>query len=573
MKPFNIAQVLADAGVNNDTSARKQIEYIPIGQIEADPGNFYDLPKLEELADSISIIGLQEPVVVRPVEDGRYRIISGHRRTAALRILIDRGEHDDKVMCIVERQQESEALTQLKLIMGNSENRVLTSAEQARQVEETQQLIYQLKEEGFDFPGRVRDYVSDICKISTGKIARLKVIRDGLAAEFVPSYESGELSESTAYELSRMSQDEQNIIFSIHGDKKKQLYSYSFSHIAKEMQKAYESIPSKACPAKDGCFACEELKARKTAAAKLHSWESLSCKENTCCLDCLYLQNCSHPCAEAKTKQKELRKVTKDAEKESARRIAESRQPAVDAIAKSWKRMCSLAKDKGIDAKSVFTACRGWSCSSDSDDLTKYAEGDRKFAFNDCMPGNIPYESARKLIATADLLGCSIDYLLGRTDVKGVAAAPAAYPEKCVKVDTWNTGDPPEPGDYIGLIRYTEKGRLVPDEVERKEGQWLLSGLPIDDAGITLVCWTEYPELPKSPLNSAVPASDVPAADHENVSTLTPDSAHENFCITGMSGSGQCGAAHYCSEPHNCCLQCDEDCNARCGWIGRKEDT
>ena len=33
MKPFNIAQVLADAGVNNDTSARKQIEYIPIAQI------------------------------------------------------------------------------------------------------------------------------------------------------------------------------------------------------------------------------------------------------------------------------------------------------------------------------------------------------------------------------------------------------------------------------------------------------------------------------------------------------------------------------------------------------------
>ena len=449
MKPFNIAQVLADAGVNNDTSARKQIEYIPIGQIEADPGNFYDLPKLEELANSISIIGLQEPVVVRPVEDGRYRIISGHRRTAALRILIDRGEHDDKVMCIVERQQESEALTQLKLIMGNSENRVLTSAEQARQVEETQQLIYQLKQEGFDFPGRVRDYVSDICKISTGKIARLKVIRDGLAAEFVPSYESGELSESTAYELSRMSQDEQNIIFSVHGDKKKQFYSYSFSHIAKEMQKAYESIPSKACPARDGCFTCEELKARKTAAAKLHSWESLVCKANTCCLDCNCLPSCSHPCAEAKGKQRALRKVSKDAEKESARRVEEQRQPAVDAITESWKRMCSLAKEKGINANSVFTACRGWSCPSDCEDMLKYAEGQKKFAFNDSMPGMLSYETAKKLVATADLLGCSIDYLLGRTDVKGLAAAPADESEKCVKVDTWNTGDPPKPGWYI----------------------------------------------------------------------------------------------------------------------------
>lgn len=502
MKPFNIAQVLADAGVNNDTSARKQIEYIPIGQIEADPGNFYDLPKLEELANSISIIGLQEPVVVRPVEDGRYRIISGHRRTAALRILIDRGEHDDKVMCIVERQQESEALTQLKLIMGNSENRVLTSAEQARQVEETQQLIYQLKQEGFDFPGRVRDYVSDICKISTGKIARLKVIRDGLAAEFVPSYESGELSESTAYELSRMSQDEQNIIFSVHGDKKKQLYSYSFSHIAKEMQKASESIPSKACPASVSGFACEELKARKTAAAKLHSWESLVCKANTCCLDCNCLPSCTHPCMEAKGKQRALRKVSKDAEKESARRVEEQRQPAVDAITESWKRMCSLAKDKGIDAKSVFTACRGWSCPSDCDDMLKYAEGQKKIAFNDPMPGMLSYETAKKLIVTADLLGCSIDYLLGRTDVKDVAAAPAADPEKCVKVDTWHTGDPPEPGDYIAY-------GLWDDEEACDMATWHDDGWDMDIVCFdSISAWTYPPD-------KAVPVSEAPAYEPE----------------------------------------------------------
>ena len=357
-----------------------------------------------------------------------------------------------------------------------------------------------------------------------------------------------------------MSQDEQNIIFSIHGDKKKQLYSYSFSHIAKEMQKAYESIPSKACPAKDGCFACEELKARKTAAAKLHSWEPLSCKENTCCLDCLYLQNCSHPCAEAKTKQKELRKVTKDAEKESARCIAESRQHAVDAIAKSWKRMCSLAKDKGIYSESVFTACRGWSCSSDSDDLTKYAEGDRKFDFNDCMPGNIPYESARKLIATADLLGCSIDYLLGRTDVKGVAAAPSAEPEKCVKVDTWHTGNPPEPGDYIAYGFWD-------DDEACDMATWNDDGWDMDTVCLDSISAWAYPP------DKAVPVSDVPVADPENVSTLTPDSAYEDSCITGMSGSGRCGAAYYCSEPHDCCLQCDEDCSARCGWPDAEEES
>lgn len=41
-------------------------------------------------------------------------------------------------------------------------------------------------------------------------------------------------------------------------------------------------------------------------------------------------------------------------------------------------------------------------------------------------------------------------------------------------------------------------------------------------------------------------------------------------CITGQSGSGQCGAAAYCDKGYNCCSQCQDDCNGRCGWIPEK---
>ena len=41
-------------------------------------------------------------------------------------------------------------------------------------------------------------------------------------------------------------------------------------------------------------------------------------------------------------------------------------------------------------------------------------------------------------------------------------------------------------------------------------------------------------------------------------------------CITGQSGSGQCGAAAYCNKGYNCCAQCPDDCNGRCGWIPKK---
>lgn len=38
-------------------------------------------------------------------------------------------------------------------------------------------------------------------------------------------------------------------------------------------------------------------------------------------------------------------------------------------------------------------------------------------------------------------------------------------------------------------------------------------------------------------------------------------------CITGKSKSGLCGAAAYCDKGVSCCLECDEDCNGRCGWL------
>ena len=38
-------------------------------------------------------------------------------------------------------------------------------------------------------------------------------------------------------------------------------------------------------------------------------------------------------------------------------------------------------------------------------------------------------------------------------------------------------------------------------------------------------------------------------------------------CITGKSGSGKCGAAAYCDTEYQCCAQCPDDCNSRCGWL------
>ena len=410
MKPFNIAQVLADAGVNNDTSARKQIEYIPIGQIEADPGNFYDLPKLEELANSISIIGLQEPVVVRHVEDGRYRIISGHRRTAALRILIDRGEHDDKVMCIVERQQESEALTQLKLIMGNSENRVLTSAEQARQVEETQQLIYQLKQEGFDFPGRVRDYVSDICKISTGKIARLQVIRNQLIPNFMKLWEAGTINDSVAYILAGQVPKRQKAVWSAQtcdGKKPFKCTADWLVSIFGDMDHVEEVYGKLSCQ-ENSTSVCDYKDCLLNHAAGLGQYKSLRYECRGCCKTCSYLLNCKHSCPRAADTKKEKKDVAKAAELRAAEDEKARNQPIVDMIAKCYSRVGQLRAEHGISEEDYLRTSDRYCNSFNAEALRRMESGE--CSSTDHLPGYLNVSTARNLIATADLLGCSIDY-------------------------------------------------------------------------------------------------------------------------------------------------------------------
>ena len=80
-----------------------------------------------------------------------------YRRRAALALLSEEEQKWTAVPCIVETDDASPELRELRLIMANSATRVLSAAEIARQAEEVEKLLYQLKEQGYEFPGRMRD--------------------------------------------------------------------------------------------------------------------------------------------------------------------------------------------------------------------------------------------------------------------------------------------------------------------------------------------------------------------------------------------------------------------------------
>lgn len=206
---FDLAEMLK--GVSNpDTMARERIEYLPIDDLVGDKSNFYALSGLNDLADNISTIGLQQPLRVRPCTgkngEPKYRIVSGHRRYNALKLL--RAEEPargwDSVPCIVEDDDVSEAMQELRLIYANSGTRRMSAFEIERQAERVKDLLCQLRNEGMEFSGRMRDHVAQACQISATKLARLEAIRKHLSEDVYEEFwRTGRITETAAYELSQ----------------------------------------------------------------------------------------------------------------------------------------------------------------------------------------------------------------------------------------------------------------------------------------------------------------------------------------------------------------------------------
>lgn len=79
----------ADAGDLTRARADEAVRELPVEQIERgryQPRRDFDEDRLRELADSIAAQGVIQPVVVRPIDGGRYELIAGERRWRACQL-------------------------------------------------------------------------------------------------------------------------------------------------------------------------------------------------------------------------------------------------------------------------------------------------------------------------------------------------------------------------------------------------------------------------------------------------------------------------------------------------------
>jgi len=424
---FNLGELIAEGKVSKlDTGGlhgRRQIEYIDIDRLVDDPNNFYELSGIDALAENIELIGLQQPICIRadPEDSCRAIIVSGHRRCAAIRKLVECGRTDlREVPCIWERGESSAALQELRLIYANSDTRRMTSAETSKQVERVEALLYELKEEGYDFPGRMRDHVAEACKVSKTKLARLKVIRDNLDNIWKKSYEKGELAESTAYTLAKMPAEHQRSIFQARKSAGART-NWFYEGEACRLGKSFAAIDRLVCKIGDQKgLPCANIAAKREQAAYRNlNYRADYCDK--CCDKCEELAKCKHACPMLAEKVKQLRLDAKAQRQQERLAQEEKERPVINQIQKFWQRFGEArnAADKTVkecyEAMDIYWAC------TDDEKVANMEHLEAKFTTDTPLPYGYGFMlgTALRLVRIADLLGCSLDYLFCRTDSPG----------------------------------------------------------------------------------------------------------------------------------------------------------
>lgn len=190
-----------------------KFEYIDIEKIRKNKNNFYEITDIDELVEDISINGLNHNLVVRPIENGLYELISGERRYTALNKLVERGEDKfKKVPCKISDLNDLDS--EIVLIQANAQSRELSDADKLKQIERLTEL-YNIKKSKGEKVGKIRDKIAKDTGLSPAQVGRYSAISKGLIKELKDVLEQGNLSISNASEFAVLSEENQRLILSV----------------------------------------------------------------------------------------------------------------------------------------------------------------------------------------------------------------------------------------------------------------------------------------------------------------------------------------------------------------------
>lgn len=309
-KKFDLAALMGEAVSKSDTGEMR-VEQIPLAEIEENENNSYAQNDIDELAESIKVIGLQQPLVVRRKTEGGYLLLAGHRRRNAL-ALLDR----KTAPCIVLDADLDPSLQVLILHWTNTMARGgggLTAEYTGQAAKEIEAALKDLQARGVvELPGKLRTYVAEVLKTSESQIARAKAINNGLTKAWQGDFKCHRINDSAAYELSQCDADLQR---ELHGAYKDRSFLLDAKKVRAHRKAAETTFAPLTCPAaQPGIQPC-------TGTDKRVAWVATG-QCPGCCHECDKADGCERVCGEVK-KRIEAKKDSEERAAERERKLAE----------------------------------------------------------------------------------------------------------------------------------------------------------------------------------------------------------------------------------------------------------
>lgn len=226
-----------------DNRPRVEQRWVWLNQLEPDEfnGEIYSIAGVEALADDIKLNGLLQFPLVRYMPGGKYMIISGHRRVAAIRLLAKEDPEQWKMIPVILDPDKDDTSAHIKLISANAVNRELSQGEIMKQTLKMYSLLTEQKKKE-NLPGRVRDMVAKKLNMSAGAVGEYMTIEQNLIFYLKQDFLKGELSKAVAVELSKLTTaDQMNWLDRIRAGEK-----VSAAGVRQYRQQAEAKVPDKA---------------------------------------------------------------------------------------------------------------------------------------------------------------------------------------------------------------------------------------------------------------------------------------------------------------------------------------
>lgn len=200
-----------------DDTKREKVIDIPLSEIDSFPDHPF-LVKMDEsmqaMTDSVKTFGIQTPAIVRQKEDGRYELVSGHRRKMACELA-----GLEVLPCIIRQMSRDEAI--IAMVDSNLQREVILPSEKAKSYKMKLDAIRRQagrpsKENsvpvGQNFDGKTsRELLAEKSHDSNTQIQRFIRLND-LIPEVLQMVDEGKIAMRPAVELSYLLKEEQQAL-------------------------------------------------------------------------------------------------------------------------------------------------------------------------------------------------------------------------------------------------------------------------------------------------------------------------------------------------------------------------